>query len=99
MTPTVTGAPDGADAAPAAALVAEPAWAGPELPELLLLLEHAAASTAKAETTAPNQRRRLSEFRIISLILSSLAPGPHTVDTQLCDGQRSIPHDAALAYP
>jgi hypothetical protein len=82
MTPTVTGAPDGADAAePAVALVAEPAWAGPELPELLLLLEHAAASTATAATTAPNQKRPLSELRIISFVLSSLAPGPHTVDT------------------
>src|SRR5258708_35099427 len=82
-TPTVTGAPDGAGAAdPAAALVGEPAGADPELPGLLLL-EHAAASTATAETSAPNQRRPLSEFRIISFmpfILSSWAArgGPGT---------------------
>jgi hypothetical protein len=56
MTPTVTGAPDGADAAePAVAL------------EVELVLEHAAASMATAEKTAPNQRRRLSEFRVIFL--------------------------------
>jgi len=64
MTPTVTGAPDGAAAAePAAAL------------EVELVLEHAAANRATAGTTAPNQRRHLSEFRIVSFVLSSLARG------------------------
>src|SRR5579859_107273 len=63
MTPTVTGAPDGADAAPAATL------------EVELVLEHATASMATAGTTAPNQRRLLSELRVISFVLSSLARG------------------------
>jgi hypothetical protein len=64
----VTGAPDGADAAePAAALEVELV--------LELVLEHAAASKATAGTTAPNQRRHLSELRIFSFVLSSLARG------------------------
>src|ERR1700747_2182820 len=81
MTPTVTGAPDGADAAePAGAL------------EVGILPEHAAASMATAGTTAPNQRRHLSEFRVISLrpfILSSLRQ--HLYCSLSFSGQRVCP--------
>src|ERR1700749_4891122 len=70
MTPTVTAAPDGAGAAEPAAVL-----------EVEFVLEHAAVvSTATVETTAPNQRRHLSELRIISLRPFILSSGPHARD-------------------